>query len=155
RVVGCGATNDFSNTKGFVEAVGPLLNGVLHSLLLLGVSVDDVLRELLFLIDVGLGENRLNQDGANAKGPDFVVQRLRVTFEAVLARAVDAVKRRGKETECRADVHDTPAALSAHSRKNSLGYTQHSEEICVELLLRLFNTGLFQGSGQPVASIIN
>ena len=136
-------------------AAGPLLNSVFHSLFFLGVSVDDVLRDLFVLADSGLSEDPFDQDRADAKDPDFVVQSFGVTFERVLARAVNAHERRGKKTERRADVHDAPAALRPHRREDSLGHTQGAKEIGVELLLRFFNAGLFQGSGEAVVGVVN
>src|SRR5215471_18321630 len=100
-------------------AAGPLLNSVFHSLFFLGVSVDDVLRDLFVLADSGLSEDPFDQDRADAKDPDFVVQSFGVTFERVLARAVNAHERRGKKTERRADVHDATAALRPHRREDS------------------------------------
>ena len=51
--------------------------------------------------------------------------------------------------------HDAPAALRTHRREDSLGHTQGAKEIGVELLLRFFNAGLFQGSGEAVVGVVN
>src|SRR4030095_15487894 len=83
------------------------------------------------------------------------IERLGSPLERVLRSRVKAHEGRWQESEDAAYEHDSAGALLAHDWKNGPRHAHGAEEVHVEELLCLPRVGLFDGSDDRCAGVVD
>src|ERR1051325_201866 len=110
--------NRFRHHSRIVSAFDSLQSRGDHALSFLRVNLESDFRELRLFPDFRIRIKRFDQHRAHAKPPDLMVERLRISFHGMFARGIDSPIRRGKKTQHRTDVDDSPIARLPHSRQD-------------------------------------
>lgn len=100
-------------------------------------------------------EARLNQDGPNAKLPNFMIERFRPGFEGMLRCGIDGLKGFGEKARYRTDGDHTARPPLAHGRQNGQGHAEDAKEVCFEEGLCLIDIGFFNGPFQRGTGIVD
>jgi len=96
-----------------------------------------------------------DEDDVNAEGPCLDAQGFAQAFEREFGGAVEALKRNADEAADGSHVHDVAGFLGAHDGKRDAAHAQDTEKIHIELTLRFFDGGIFDGAGDAGAGVVD
>jgi|SRR6266849_1774509 len=111
--------------------------------------------DMAVLRNVGACETRFDDGYANSKLAHFMVQGFGVTFEGVLAGAVDSLVRRGNKPHYRSNVDDASRSLTSHEGEHGLGHSQNTEKIGFKKPFRFIDRRFFERANHRVACVVD
>ena len=91
----------------------------------------------------------------DAEGLDLIGKRHCVRIDRRLTGGVIGLERNGHRCRDRAEINDTPAALLAHQRQDSMVHAHHAEEIDIEKAADIGGIGELHCAGNAEAGIVD